>query len=220
MSADVHAHADGEAHPHYGGDEGKAPSVLGRRSTAIQELLVEKGILAPDELARKWTVVDSVSVANGGRIVARAWLVPEFRQRLITDANAVLAEIGYTLPADSELTVVENTDNVHHLVVCTLCSCYPNWLLGRPPDWYKSMTYRTRAVTDPRGVLREFGLELAEDVEMRVVDSTADLRYMVLPRRPSGTEGLNEEELASLITRDSLIGVADPLSPSPVLSVS
>ena len=130
-----------------------------------------------------------------------------------------LAELGYALAeTTTQLEVVENTDDVHHMVVCTLCSCYPSTLLGRPPDWYKSLAYRSRAVTDPRGVMREFGMNVAEEVKVRVLDSTADLRYLVLPRRPAGTEGLSEEELAKLVTRDCMIGVTDALSPVSMAS--
>lgn len=150
------------------------------------------------------------SPADGARLVARAWVDPGFRARLLADPKAAAAELGLDATSSARLVVVENTPEVHHLVVCTLCSCYPRALLGVPPDWYKSLRYRSRAVVDPRGVMREFGLDLPEPVEVRVLDSTADIRYMVLPRRPPGTEHLSEEELAHLVTRDSLIGVADP----------
>ena len=142
---------------------------------------------------------------------------PEFKARLLTDPETALAEMGYRLPdATPKLEVVENTAEVHNLVVCTLCSCYPRNLLGRPPDWYKSLAYRSRAVVDPRGVMREFGLDLSEDIEVRVLDSTADLRYLVLPRRPAGTNGMSETELAQLVTRDSMIGVTEARTPEPV----
>jgi nitrile hydratase len=142
---------------------------------------------------------------------------PQFKARLLADSRAALAEVGYALPDTTpHLAVVENTHKVHYLVVCTLCSCYPRMLLGRPPDWYKSLAYRSRAVIDPRGVMREFGLELDDSIEVRVLDSTADLRYLVLPRRPAGTEQMSEEELAKLVTRDSMIGVNDALTPEPV----
>ena len=134
---------------------------------------------------------------------------------MLSDPKAALAELGYTLPETTpQLAVVENTAGVHYLVVCTLCSCYPRALLGTPPDWYKSLAYRSRAVVDPRGVMREFGLDVGEDVEVRVLDSTADLRYLVLPQRPQGTEGMSQEELSKLVSRDSMIGVANPRSPS------
>jgi nitrile hydratase len=147
-------------------------------------------------------------------VVARAWTDPLFKARLLADPMSALKELGFSLPDTTpRLAVVENTQRVHHLVVCTLCSCYPRMLLGRPPDWYKSLAYRSRAVVDPRGVMREFGLELAEDVEVRVLDSTADLRYLVLPRRPAGTQGWSQAQLAALVTRDSMIGVTQPRSP-------
>ena len=137
-----------------------------------------------------------------------------FKARLLADSRSALAEMGIEIPAETPvLEVVENTEDVHHLVVCTLCSCYPRMLLGRPPDWYKSLAYRSRAVSDPRGVMAEFGTELADGVRVTVLDSTADMRYLVLPRRPSGTEGMSEEELAGLVSRDSMIGVANALSP-------
>jgi nitrile hydratase len=150
-------------------------------------------------------------------VVARAWTDGQFKARLLADPSGALTELGYLLPdATPQLAVVENTEDVHHLVSCTLCSCYPRMLLGRPPDWYKSLAYRSRAVTDPRGVMREFGLEMDDGVEVRVLDSTADLRYLVLPRRPAGTEGLTEEELAGLVARDSMIGVTDARALEPV----
>ena len=160
---------------------------------------------------------DNRSPADGARVVARAWVDPAFKALLLANPKLALAELGYSLAETStQLEVVENTGRVHHMVVCTLCSCYPRNILGRPPDWYKSLAYRSRAVSDPRGVMREFGLELNQDVQVRVLDSTADLRYLVLPRRPVGTEGLSEEELAKLVSRDSMIGVADALQPASV----
>ena len=153
------------------------------------------------------------SPVDGARVVARAWTDADYKRRLLADPEAALLELGYPLVGSAKLAVLENTDAVHHLVVCTLCSCYPTSLLGLPPDWYKSFAYRSRAVVDPRGVMREFGLDVG-DVEVRVVDSTADLRYLVLPQRPAGTEGMAEEELAGLVTRDSMIGVGVP--PAPV----
>lgn len=204
----------GEGHPAHPG----IPGHLGlsyhvKRSLAIHELLVEKGIIDVDDLSRKELELEAASPANGAQLVARAWVDPEFKQRLLADPQAAVSEQGYTLPEIFDLAVVENTEVLHHLVVCTLCSCYPSWLLGSPPDWYKSLPYHSRAVSDPRGVMREFGLELGDGVEVRVVDSTADLRYMVLPKRPASTENLSEAELASLVTRDCLIGVAQPRYP-------
>ena len=182
--------------------------VRATRILAIQRLLIDKGVIAAAEVddiivrARERTPVD------GAKVVARAWVDDAYKARLLTDARAAVAELGYRLSHDAELAVVENTAEVHHLVVCTLCSCYPSSLLGPPPDWYKSFAYRQRAVVEPRAVLREFGLELADDVRVAVVDSTADVRYLVLPRRPSGTEDMREDALAELVTRDSMIGVA------------
>ena len=184
------------------------------RILAIRELLIEKGVVAADELDDIIVRARARTPADGAKVVARAWLDETFRERLLTDARAAVADLGYQLSHDAELAVVENTAAVHHLVVCTLCSCYPTSLLGPPPDWYKSFAYRQRAVIEPRAVLREFGLELADDVRVRVVDSTADVRYLVLPRRPPGTQGLGEEALAELVTRDSMIGAAEAQSRS------
>ena len=185
----------------------------GKRILAIRELLVDKGLVDKDDVRGKVDSMDARSPADGARVVARAWTDPGFKRRLLDSPKAAVGELGYSRPQDPELAVLENTEQKHHLVVCTLCSCYPISLLGRPPDWYKSLAYRSRAVTDPRGVIREFGLELDDDVEVHVVDSTADLRYLILPRRPAGTENLSQEELAELVTRDSMIGVAHPHSP-------
>src|SRR5262249_14879845 len=156
------------------------------------------------------------SPADGARIVARAWVDPEFKQRLLEDAREAALELGLDPGPSPVVVAVENTDDVHHMVVCTLCSCYPKALLGPPPDWYKSTPYRSRAVSDPRGVLGEFGLELDDDVELLVLDSTADISYLVIPRRAAGTEDMSEEELAALVTRDAMIGVADPAAPTPI----
>ena len=156
----------------------------------------------------------SRSPADGARLVARAWVDPEFKERLLADARAAAHELGLDPGPSPVVVAVENSETVHHMVVCTLCSCYPRALLGPPPDWYKSLPYRSRAVSDPHGVLAEFGVELGEDVELRVLDSTADIRYLVLPRRPEGSEELGEPELAELVTRDSMIGVAQPVAPA------
>ncbi len=188
-----------------------------RRVRAMETLLAEKGILTIQEVQRNLDLVESLSPADGARVVARAWANPDYKALLLADPEAALAEMGYTLPDPTpKLGVVENTGDVHHLVVCTLCSCYPRALLGRPPDWYKSFAYRSRAVIDPRGVLQEFGTEVGEDTEVVVLDSTADLRYLVLPERPAGAEGLSEDELAALVTRDSMIGVSRALAPELV----
>jgi nitrile hydratase len=186
------------------------------RSIAIEALLAERGIITPEEVSRRVDLIDARTPADGARVVARAWADAEFKARLLSNPRAALAELGFNLPEDTpHLAVVENTDDLHHLVVCTLCSCYPRMLLGRPPDWYKSLAYRARAVRDPRGVMAEFGAEPPADAEVRVLDSTADLRYLVLPRRPHGTDGMSEDELAQLVTRDCMIGVTDALTPEP-----
>ena len=178
-----------------------------KRAQAIHRLLVSKNIIGPDEVADIVARVRRRTPADGATVVARAWTDPAFKVRLLEDARSAVLELGYRLSHDADLAVVENTERVHHLVVCTLCSCYPTSLLGQPPDWYKSFAYRQRAVVEPRAVMREFGLVLDDDTMVRVVDSTADLRYLVLPRRPKGSEGLSEAELAELVTRDSMIGV-------------
>jgi nitrile hydratase len=153
--------------------------------------------------------------ADGARLITRAWVDPEFKTRLLGDARAAALELGLDPGPSPVVMAVENTEAVHHMVVCTLCSCYPRALLGPPPDWYKSLPYRSRAVSDPRGVLTEFGVELADDVEVRVLDSTADIRYLVIPLRPPGSEEMNEQQLAALVTRDAMIGVAQPTAPTP-----
>lgn len=200
-----------------GMEEDAGASYYARRARAIEAVLVEKGICTTDEVQQEVDRMDARSPAQGARIVARAWVDPAFKARLLADPPAALGELGLALPDTTpRLGVVENTEKVHHLVVCTLCSCYPRMLLGRPPDWYKSLAYRSRAVVDPRGVMREFGLELDEDVEVWVLDSTADLRYLVLPQRPAGTRGMSEEQLAGLVTRDCMIGVCSPRAPEAV----
>ncbi|HYZ83016.1 MAG TPA: nitrile hydratase subunit alpha, partial [Bryobacteraceae bacterium] len=178
------------------------------RVKALESLLVEKGLVDPAALdAVVDTYENKVGPRNGARVVARAWVDPEYKKRLLADAASALAELGYSSHQGEHMVVLENTPKVHNLVVCTLCSCYPWPVLGLPPVWYKSAAYRSRAVIDPRGVLREFGLSLPEDVEVHVWDSTAELRYLVLPERPLGTENLTEDDLAGLVTRDSMIGV-------------
>lgn len=176
---------------------------------ATSELLIEKGIITADELRRTIEDIDARHPAMGARVVACAWLDPRFKARLLEDANAAAGELGIDAGA-IPIRVVENTDGVHNVVCCTLCSCYPRLLLGLPPDWYKSSAYRSRIVREPRAVLAEFGLHVAGDVEVRVHDSTADLRYMVLPMRPEGTDELDESGLAALVTRDCMIGTAVP----------
>jgi nitrile hydratase len=185
------------------------PSDVALRVTALESLLVEKGLVDPAALdALVETYEHKIGPRNGAKVVARAWADPAYKQRLLTDATAAIAELGFGGLQGEHMVAVENTPNVHNLVVCTLCSCYPYSVLGLPPVWYKSAPYRSRAVLDPRGVLREFGLEVPKETQVRVWDSTAEVRYLVLPERPAGTEQLNEEQLASLVTRDAMIGVA------------
>src|SRR5581483_1635133 len=213
MTDNEHSHPHGHDHqfPHVPiTDEGAA---AGRRVRLLEDLLVEHGLVSRDEVRQGVDWLVSRSPADGARLVARAWVDPEFKQRLLADAREAALELGLDPGPSPVVVAVENTEDVHHMVVCTLCSCYPKALLGPPPEWYKSLPYRSRAVSDPRGVLAEFGLDLP-DVELRVLDSTADIRYLVIPRRPEGTEGWNEEKLASLVTRDSMIGVANAAAPS------
>ncbi|NUR76665.1 MAG: nitrile hydratase subunit alpha [Thermoleophilia bacterium] len=210
-----HDHDHGHDHPHAPITNGDEPAAA-PRVRALEELLVEKGVIAREDVRARIDWLVSRSPGDGARLVARAWVDPAFKARLLEDARAAALELGLD-PGPSPVVVgVENTADVHHMVVCTLCSCYPRALLGPPPDWYKSLPYRSRAVSDPRGVLSEFGVELDDDVEVRVLDSTADIRYLVIPRRPDGSDGMTEEELASLVTRDSMIGVAEPAAPAPV----
>ena len=202
----VHADATGQHHDH---DHQVVPSDPALRVKALESLLVAKGLVdraALDELID--TYEHRVGPRNGARVVARAWADSDYRQRLLANADAAIAELGYGGMQGEHMVVVENTATVHNVVVCTLCSCYPWPVLGLPPVWYKSAPYRSRSVIDPRGVLREFGLDLADDVEVRVWDSTAELRYLVLPERPAHTGTLSEAELAVLVTRDSMVGVA------------
>jgi nitrile hydratase len=200
-------------HPHQEAGTGRALSPYAHRVRAIETLLVEKGILTEPEIQDRISYMESRSPENGARLVARAWVDPEFKARLLSNTKAAAQELGMDASGPVEFVVVENTPEVHNLIVCTLCSCYPRAILGRPPDWYKSFNYRSRAAKEPRAVMREFGFEPPEGVEVVVHDSTADMRYMVLPMRPPGTEGMDEEELAALVTRDSLIGVSVPLYP-------
>ena len=189
-------------------DHQVVPSDLALRTKALESLLVEKGLVDPAALdALIDTMEHKVGPRNGARVVARAWVDPAYKKRLLDNAPAAIAELGYSSGQGDHMVVVENGPSVHNLIVCTLCSCYPWPVLGLPPVWYKSAPYRSRAVIDPRGVLREFGTELADDVEVRVWDSTAELRYLVLPERPAGTESLSEEQLAALVTRDAMVGV-------------
>jgi nitrile hydratase subunit alpha len=201
-----HSHEHHHAHEH---GQQAVPSDPALRVKALESLLVEKGLVdraALDALIDMYE--HKIGPRNGARVVARAWTDPAYKQRLLTHADKAIAELGYGGLQGEHMVVVENTAKVHNLIVCTLCSCYPWAVLGLPPVWYKSAPFRSRSVLDPRGVLREFGLELGSDVEVRVWDSTADMRYLVLPERPAGTDRLSEGELAALVTRDSMIGVA------------
>ena len=189
-------------------------SPYGKRMYAIRDLLVRKGIVTEDEIQRQVEYIDARGAENGARLVARAWVDPEFKARLLADPKAACQEIGIDASGLTEFVVLENADEVRHLVVCTLCSCYPRAILGRPPDWYKSLNYRSRAVSEPRAVMREFGQDVPADASVEVHDSTATIRYLVIPRRPEGTEQMTEGELAALVTRDSLIGAGEALQPS------
>jgi nitrile hydratase len=184
------------------------------RVRELADELVGRGVITREDLRQRIDWLVSRDPADGARLVARAWVDDEFKQRLLADAREAALEVGLDPGPSPKVVALENTEDVHHMVVCTLCSCYPKALLGPPPDWYKSLPYRSRAVSDPRGVLGEFGVELPDDVEVRVVDSTADVRYLVIPRRPPGTDDLAENELAALVTRDSMIGVAQAREPS------
>jgi nitrile hydratase len=203
--ATMHAHEHTHDHEH---DHQDVPSDLTLRTKALESLLVEKGLVDPAALdALIDTMEHKIGPRNGARVVARAWVDPAYKKRLLENAPAAIAELGYSSGQGEHMVVVENTPNVHNLIVCTLCSCYPWPVLGLPPVWYKSAPYRSRAVIDPRGILREFGTEVGNDVDVRVWDSTAELRYLVLPERPAGTERLTEEQLASLVSRDAMVGV-------------
>lgn len=190
-------------------------SYFAKRIYAIRDLLVEKGVISEKDIQCQIEYQEARSPANGAMLVARAWTNPAFKARLIADPKAACLEMGIDATSINEFVVLENTEKVRHMVVCTLCSCYPRPILGRPPDWYKSFNYRQRAVNDPRGVMREFGLPLPDDVEVRVHDSTADIRYLILPLRPKDTEGWDEADLAKLVTRNSMIGVMDALPALP-----
>ena len=210
-----HQKPDFTGHGRPGAESRDQLSYFAGRVMAMESLLIEKGIIQGSDVQRMADELDSRSPADGARVVARAWVDPEFKSRLLTDPMTAIRELGYEIaPNMPRLEVVENTEQVNHLIVCTLCSCYPRALLGRPPLWYKSLAYRARAVVDPRGVMKEFGTEVPEDVELRVLDSTADNRFLVLPQRPKRTEGMREEDLAKLVTRDSMIGVTHARSPA------
>lgn len=185
------------------------------RVRALESLLAEKGLIDPKALdALVDTYETKIGPRNGAKVVARAWVDPAYKQRLLTDATAAIKEFGFSGLQGEDMVVLENTDEVHNVVVCTLCSCYPWPTLGLPPVWYKSAPYRARVVSDPRGVLKEFGTELPDTVEVRTWDTTAEVRYLVLPQRPAGTDALSEEQLADLVTRDAMIGVTVLSSPN------
>ena len=177
---------------------------------AVRELLIEKGVLTKEEIAKQIDMTDSRSGALGAKVVAKAWSDPAFKERFLKDCRSALAELDIDIGEVAEFVAIENTPDVHNVVVCTLCSCYPKLLLGIPPAWYKSLAYRSRTIREPRAVLKEFGTDIADNVEVRVHDSTADLRYIVLPARPEGTDGWDEDQLAAIVSRDCMIGTAVP----------
>jgi nitrile hydratase subunit alpha len=203
-----HQHGDHSHHP-------EAPSDVEARALALESLLIQKGLLTSEDVDRIISAYEhDIGPMIGARVVARAWIDPAYRKRLLKDGPAAVRELGYEYPTSTELVVLQSSATVHHMVVCTLCSCYPWAVLGLPPTWYKSAPYRSRAISEPRKVLEEFGLALPADVSVNVWDSSSDLRYMVLPQRPEGTEGWTEEQLASIVSRDSMIGVARPEVPA------
>ena len=206
---DSHEHGESHSHPGVEADADDALSYYQRMEIAVREILIEKGVLSAEGIRREIEKMDARTPAQGARVVARAWTDAAFKAKLLGTGNDALVDLGLE-HGPYTLVVVENTADVHNVVVCTLCSCYPRWLLGLPPDWYKSRNYRSRAVREPRAVLSEFGLKVGDNVTVRVHDSTADMRYLVLPARPAGTEGWSEERLASIVTRDCMIGVAVP----------
>jgi nitrile hydratase len=207
--SDAH-HEHGHEHGHH---HREPESVLSLRVRALESLLVERKLVASEAVDRIVSAYEEdIGPHNGAKVVARAWLDPGFKQRLLADGTAAIEELGF---GGVDLKVVENRPGVHNMVVCTLCSCYPHALIGLPPVWYKSFEYRSRAVREPRVVLREFGVDLPESVEIRIWDSSAELRYLVLPERPAGTEGMSEAQLAEMVTRDAMIGVALVRPPAP-----
>ena len=205
-----HGHENGHSH-------GENAEYYSKRAQAMQVLLIEKGVCTLDDILTMADKIDSRSPEDGAKILAHAWVDPEYKKRLLANAEAAFLELGYDLPETSpKITVLENTDDVHNMAVCTLCSCFPRAIIGRPPAWYKELSYRSKVVVDPRGVLQEFGTVLDEAVQVRVIDSSADYRYLILPNRPAGTGNMTEEELATLITQESMIGVGLALSPESV----
>jgi len=206
-----HDHHHDHDHDHTPITHDGEPGYYELMETALRELLIERGLFTAEGIRRQIEVLDSRTPLLGAKIVARAWVDPAFRAKLLEDGRKTCEEIGISFYDDTDLIVLENSETVHNLIVCTLCSCYPRPVLGLPPDWYKSRNYRARAVIEPRAVLKEFGTIVSDDVEVRVHDSTAVVRYLVLPKRPAGTEDFSEEQLAALVTRDTMIGVIHPV---------
>jgi nitrile hydratase len=204
-----HDHHHGHNHPHDPIEVTEGAGEYEIMVHAIKELLIEKGVITGADIRKTLEFMDTRTPALGAKVVARAWTDPEFKKRLLANGTAAVAEMGIPM-GDAELIVVENTKGVHNVIVCTLCSCYPRTILGLPPDWYKSRNYRSRVVSEPRAVLKEFGTELPESITLRTHDSNADMRYLVLPERPAGTEGWTQEQLAAIVTRDCMVGVAFP----------
>jgi nitrile hydratase len=207
MNVPDESHDHEHDHSHAAIEQAAPPAYYEIMETAVRELLIERQLIRAEEIRRQIEVLDSRTPALGAKVVARAWVDPAFKARLLVNGRAACEELGISFYDDTGLIVLENTDKIHNLIVCTLCSCYPRPVLGLPPDWYKLKPYRSRAVSEPRAVLAEFGTIIPDDVEIRVSDSTAMLRYLVLPRRPAGTEHYSEEQLAALVTRDTMIGV-------------
>jgi len=210
MVAPSDTHGHDHDHDHTPITHDGEPGYYELMETALRELLIERGLFTAEEIRRQIEVLDSRTPLLGAKIVARAWVDPAFRAKLLDDGRKTCEEIGISFYDDTDLIVLENSETVHNLIVCTLCSCYPRPVLGLPPDWYKSRNYRARAVIEPRAVLKEFGTIVPDDVEVRVHDSTAVVRYLVLPKRPAGTEDFSEDQLAALVTRDTMIGVIHP----------
>jgi nitrile hydratase subunit alpha len=205
-----HSHDHGHVHPPQKDHDAGPMSAYEVLEEVVRTLLVEKGVMTADEIAAQIDLMDSRTPSLGAKVVARAWTDPGFKSRLLADTKSALLEMNIDIGTLAEFRTIENTSNTHNVVVCTLCSCYPKLLLGIPPAWYKSLAYRSRVVVDPRGVLAEFGVRVPSGTEVRVHDSTADLRYLVLPLRPAGTEGWSEDRLSELVTRDTMIGTAIP----------
>jgi len=212
MKSHSHDHDHTHHHPHAEIIEVAKPGYYEIMETAVRELLFEKNLITPNEIRRQIEVLDSRTPALGAGVVAHAWVDPAFKARLLADGRKGCEELGISFYDDTQLIVLENTKHVHNLIVCTLCSCYPRPVLGLPPDWYKLKPFRARAIYEPRAVLAEFGTYIPDDVEIRVSDSTAIVRYLVLPMRPAGTDAFTEEQLAALVTRDAMIGVVPALS--------